>query len=349
MAQPTIMNRVQSMGQKASNQLAPNPNFPAFFSGQNLKNFAGDLWSGAGTGLQGGAVGGIAGGAANAFMAARNAATPIQNMVTQVAQPTGQAPAMSPGLTAPNSQINTPAEVPGLLKSTYAGLMGAADKIIPQAKQVASLLQDFAPTQAQQGQGQKYLPQSPTAQSGPSIISQGAVGEGGKPYYSFEKFFGTGQVGLRPLVSETNDKAAGMPQEGREDNRQQVAQQPGQQPPQPAKPEMEQWGRPNPEGKGLGAKLKGYAYDTFNWLHDNPWAERIAGFAAGAGATVASGGTLGAASPLIGAAAGAGFKGLMGQLKNFLAERTDMPQQQQAASQQMPNILNQKQPTLGMA
>ena len=328
-AQPTIMNRMQNMP-KPGVVPAPNPQFPAFASTQNLKNFWGDFTSGASHGLQGGVVGSIAGGAYNAFGGAGSAITGADAATTQ----TLSNPAANQFL----AQTGARANAPGFL----AGGIAAAQKYLPQAKQISGVLDQLQPQpNVPQAQLQKYATKTPQAQSGPQAIAQGPGGEQ-KPYFSFEKYF-SGSPSMRALIPNPSKvapaDAAGMPQgPGQEDTGGPVPNNPQQQP-------VEQWGRP--QGNGFWRSAKGYAFDAFNWLHDSPWAQKIAGGIAGGAATI-FGGPIGAlASPLVAGAAGGLLKGLSGQVRNFLAERTDMPGNvtnpaqapQSPAMQQQPAIL----------
>jgi hypothetical protein len=344
MAQPTILNRVQGAAQQAAPEVQ-NPNFPKFFSTQNAKNFFGDVVQGAGYGLQGGVVGGLAGGVYNASSAASSAGQPALQSLLQTVPgqklPAGVNFSQSAGNASFMKALQTPVAKAGFLDT----LKASTASILPEAKKINAILDQFASANKpnnQIGNPERFTPK-PTAQSGPSIISQGSGSQRGgmqKQQYSFEKYFSNGGAqDMRPLI-ETYDKMPGIPQSGAEDNPNQVANQKTQQPPQPQVP---QYGRPNTEGKDVGIlkAIKGYAYDTFNWLHDSPWSQRIAGFLAGGAATVLSGGALAPLSPLIAAGVGGLFKGLTGQIKNFLAERTDLEQQQQAnqpAQQSTPQL-----------
>jgi len=317
MAAPTLQNRVNNMGNNTS---VSNPQFPPTFSLQNIKNFGSDLLGGAQYGAQGGIFGSNVG----------NALAP--NKIAQIAQSAGNVNRFNNLPQLPTDVFGAPRAVPNTAPSFLQNISAGIKNAIPQAQEANKFFSQFQGNQGSpspQQQLQQFSQPTPKVQQSPQVLSSNNASGGEAPYFSFEKFF-TQSPGLRPLLGP----ATGMPQNGEEDEPTQVREQQDQQQQQ----QMEQWGEPE---SGFGK----YAYRVSNWLHDSPWSQRLFGGAASLGATYLSGGALAPFSTAIGTGAGALFKGLTGQLKNFFAARTDQPQVQPQTAQ--PSILNQ--PKLGIA
>ena len=285
----------------------PNPEFPAFGSMQNLKNFGMDLLKGGAIGGLGGAAGGLGAGAYQSYQAAQLAAQQAGTVAPSVMQWAGTA--IPQAATQAQGALGGLYDKLGGAKGLQAGLAAGG--------QALGAVQQFMSPQQAGAKNAQQVGTVPTASSGP-IMAGGGSGGGPGGYFSFDKYFG-GQGTSRGAIAEgaggpgVTGAAAGQPIVEPGPGAQQTIGEQGDIP-------MEQWGRPE-------SGLKGYAYDIFDWLNKSKIAHGAAGLAGGIAGGLA-GGPLGMfTGPAAGAAAGAGLRGLTGQLRNFFAERQGLQPQ----------------------
>ncbi len=311
----------------AQNQMAPND----FFSLGNLKKFGGDFVGGAVPGAIGGGLFQLGSAGYNALSAPT---PPVQTIPggAQLINPSvlQQKGGLSNALQgspvfqrtgnplSPYMGTDITSKIPGFAKGATppAGFWQQAQNALSGVQEVTELASKFMPqaqTAAMAGGLSQAIQQGPRASSGP--ISQ-ASNAGQSPYYSFEKYLKSNSD-MRPLIPDHEGRETSPGVHGNPPNQPDVQGGAAEQ----TIGEQEDIFRPK---SGLSQKL----YDFTKYVETSPVIQGGAGLVGAGAATYFSGGALLPYAAAIGGATGGAVKGIAGQLRQFLANKDAMQQQE---------------------